>query len=179
MEAGGSACPFCKVDPTKIIIEGNHVRLLWCNPPHKHTKKHLLIVPKNHITTPNDFMNEEWLEFLHFFCWALDEYDMKGGGLGLRFGDPMFNAGSIEHFHWNLWEPDGTGRVQMTLAKEPEENAESAARAGRFAAIYERLRDEGHLEAFLSDRFNTEMPRDWDGKGFSEKPRPNAVATEG
>src|SRR3989344_7433249 len=164
-EAGEFYCPFCHPDRSKIAKEGRHSRLMWCNPPHDHTRHHLLIVPFNHVITPDDFTDEQWLEFLHFFRWALAEYDIKGGGLGLRWGNPAFNAGSMEHFHWNLQEPDGTGRVQITLAKEPEEVAASAARAARFAAVYEQLEREGRRQGYLNGvDFESLPPRSWDGK---------------
>ena len=149
-EKGEAGCVFCNPDPSKVIKEGEFCRLLWCNPPHNHTKHHLLIVSIRHLVEPGDISEEEWTAVLGWWIWAIQEFKIPGGGLGIRFGHPRFNAGSIEHLHWNIWDPDGTGRVQMTLAKEPEEVAASVARAERFATVYDRLGPSGTLGSHLS-----------------------------
>lgn len=60
----------------------------------------------------------------------------------MRFGDPRLNAGSVRHLHVNIQVPDGTGRVQVTLAKEPEEIEEKR----EILSIFEKMRQGATLQ---------------------------------
>ena len=116
-------CPFCKIDQlvNKVLYENESWRA-WINPVpgKKHQAIHLVIPHRHHITdivqlNPNDGAN-----LVKVFQWARLEFEIAGGGVMMRFGDPRLNAGTIRHLHVNIQVPDGTGKLDITLAKDKE-----------------------------------------------------------
>lgn len=137
-------CPFCHLDPevNKVLSETKLWRV-WDNPyPHTHQLHHIMVVPKPHLThlhhlTPHILENlGEALE------WICLKYDLTGGGISMRFGNPEYNAGTVRHLHLNIQVPDLTGGVKITLSKTPEKMDENRQRMW----VFEELRQGGRLE---------------------------------
>jgi len=110
---------------------------LWENPyAHAHTALHLVLAPARHISHVREMKEEDWIALSQLVGFAVDEYDLPGGCVAMRFGDPALNAGSIRHLHCNIIVPDGTGNVKVTLAKDAEKQAENIDRV----RVFEKLR---------------------------------------
>ncbi|HEY4518325.1 MAG TPA: hypothetical protein VJG48_01735 [Candidatus Paceibacterota bacterium] len=165
LEAGEDQCPFCQPpDPEKVFYEDRFVVGRISDFPHKHTRYSFLVYPRAHIVSRANLGSEVWLGILKSWEVACDKSPVMGGALAIRFGDPRYNAGSVEHLHANILVPDLTGRVQVTLAKEPEEAQENIERAARFASVYERTDQEGYLPELVA---GVRVPKEgfnWDGK---------------
>ena len=116
------ACLFC--DPlgpkNKVIHEALGWRM-WVNPiPEKHSARHLVMAPVEHISPEDEIVVDDFTAIGELFSWAKQEFKFKGGGLLMRFGSTWFNAGTILHLHVNIIVPDGSNEVRVPLAKTPE-----------------------------------------------------------
>ena len=101
---------------------------VWLNPyPQKFHSHHVMIVPRRHIAGGNvsDLTPEEWLQILDALKWAIEFYQIPGGGFVGRFGDPEYNAGTISHLHFQIQVPDRTGNVKATFFKDRSPVAEA------------------------------------------------------
>lgn len=140
-EAG--QCPFC--DPLgeqNIVLYEDLGWRVWKNPyPIDHTYLHLIMAPKQHVTFVGDISPSDFEAMGRIFKWARREFELIGGAFAMRFGSPQFNAGSVLHLHTNIIVPDGSGAVQVTLAKDPEKVTETIARM----RIFEKLRHGAEL----------------------------------
>src|SRR5581483_392012 len=129
-------CKFCTLDKTinKVVNECDEWRT-WINPfPSAHTSEHLIIAPTRHITHIKQMSVIDWNSWAMLMSLAVEK--LPGGCVATRFGDPKRNAGSVRHLHTNIIVPDGTGRVQVTLAKNPAEIEEKKKLIG----VWEKLR---------------------------------------
>jgi len=144
-KAGNGICPFCPdhFDASKNCVIGKHghreeVWQAWRNPyPINHSSHHSIIAPARHITHLNAMTAEDW-ENMNFLIREIVK-DLPGGCVAIRFGDPDLNAGSVRHLHVNIIVPDGTGDVQVTLAKNPQKQEEARSRV----LAFEKLRSAG------------------------------------
>lgn len=132
-------CPFCQIDPTvnKVLYENNSWRA-WVNPVlgKKNTALHLVIPYKRHKTHIKELSFGDGLELIDVFQWATKEFKIEGGGVTMRFGDPLLNAGTIRHLHCNIQVPDGNGKLEVTLAKDKDK----ILWHWKVVAIYEKMR---------------------------------------
>lgn len=135
-EAG--RCPFCDpLDEKNVVLHQDLGWRVWKNPyPLKHTSLHLIMAPRQHVTDIQDISPSDFEAMGRIFKWARHEFEFKGGAFAMRFGSPEFNAGSVLHLHANIIVPDGTGAVQITLAKDTAKVEETIARM----KVFEKLR---------------------------------------
>jgi len=139
---GRGICPFC--DPMrytdgKTLREGGYWRVIHNDFPYKHQQQHVLIVPINHVTDIGQIGAMMWAELFTLFQWSVDEFQIPGGGLVMRFGDLTYNAGTVAHLHVHIQVPDLTGPVKATFAKDisPEAVAARAAKLTGFVSFEE------------------------------------------
>ena len=126
-------CLFCKVDMTvnkplnklgQFDPEGKDWPDLWVweNPfSQEYQSHHIVILPKKHIDNINfheEMTDPIWLQILDARRWACKFYNIPGGGGLDRFGMRWTNAGTIDHWHFQLMIPDGSGNVKGTLFKD-------------------------------------------------------------
>ena len=132
-------CPFCQIDHkiNEILYENDSWRA-WVNPVlgKKNTALHLVIPCKRHITHVRQLRRDEGADLVDVFNWADIEFELPGGGVTMRFGDPLFNAGTIRHLHCNIQVPDGNGKLEVTLAKDKDK----ILWHWKVVAIYEKMR---------------------------------------
>ncbi len=116
-------CSFCQLDPNKNkVIFDLELWHTWTCPPQfmaKSIEKHFVIAPKRHITHIKDMTGEDWADLAGIANIITEEQDIDGGALLMRFGNPAKNAQSMRHLHCNIYVPDGTGEVKLTIAKDP------------------------------------------------------------
>lgn len=104
-------CPFCEENLGKyhsetMIKEGKFWILTKNKWPYDHTKLHLLVIYKEHVTNLAGLDPEAGKELFEFLKWAEKEYVIPGGGLAMRFGDTNYSAGTVNHLHAQLVQPD-------------------------------------------------------------------------
>lgn len=136
-------CPFCNIntDVNKVLYETD-TWMLWENPfPRKTLEVQLVIVSKSHIRHLEEVTQKGWSDFFHMIQWIEGDdghfITGTGGNLHIRFGDMRYNAGTIQHLHWNYWVPSCLGEVRIPVLKNPQDRKENRERALAFSARYE------------------------------------------
>lgn len=132
-------CTFCPLDK-KINIplqeRGGWVILENAFPDKKKTSNHFLILPRKHVISPIEMSQKDWANSGLLIAWAIKEFNIPGGGLLTRFGDPFLNAGTQEHLHINLIQPNGKVEYRPPLCKNPEELNEGLRRMKIYTKLY-------------------------------------------
>jgi len=118
-------CPFCEIDPTvnEVLAENGSWRL-WMNTmaPRSGQQCQLIIPSKRHIERISEMTKEDWFRLEDILAWGRLHLGVgRDGVLLLRTGDPARNAKSVPHLHWNFQLPTGMDRVEVTIAKSPED----------------------------------------------------------
>ncbi len=116
---GKGICPFCHPDPATnpIIRAGEHWRV-WHNPfPYKGLRQHIIFATRAHVTSLAEVTPLMAAELFGHIQWATEEFKVEGGGLLMRFGDPLYHGGSIAHLHAHLEVPDLTVPVEQIFYK--------------------------------------------------------------
>lgn len=104
-------CPFCEENLRKyhkqpIIKEGKYWLVTKNQWPYKHTKHHFLLIYKDHAVSLQDLDSAAGTELFTFAKELEKEYNIKGGGFSMRFGDTDYSAGTVNHLHVQFIEPD-------------------------------------------------------------------------
>jgi diadenosine tetraphosphate (Ap4A) HIT family hydrolase len=104
-------CPFCienlkKYHKKPILKEGKYWLLTENQWPYENTKKHFLIIYKEHANKLSEIENEAFAELIEIAKEVEEKEQIKGGGLSMRFGDTDYSAGTVDHIHVQLIEPD-------------------------------------------------------------------------
>lgn len=100
-------CPFCeehftKYHPKKILKKNNNWFFTENMSPYEGTKYHFLMVCRRHLTMVGDLKSKELTDLSSLIKWAANKYQIKGGSLLIRFGDPNLTGGSVDHLHVHL-----------------------------------------------------------------------------
>lgn len=134
-------CGFCTID-RKInqVMEdvSNKSWMAWMNKLGKSEghQYRFVIVCRRHVTTVAELEPDEMADLL-FVVRALDKkFEIDGGYLMVRSGNPLKNAKSMPHLHFNYQIPTGLEKVEITLAKDPKKLAEKAV----LVSVFEKLR---------------------------------------
>jgi ATP adenylyltransferase len=123
------ACPFCeeklgKYHRQDILRTGKYWLLTKNQWPYENTKHHLLLIYRGHVVDLSEAEPAAGQELLEMAQWAQQQFNITGGGLVLRFGDTNFSAGSVQHLHAQLVQPDLAAEnyqpVRIKLGKSPE-----------------------------------------------------------
>lgn len=134
-------CVFCNVDRdyNKIVAETKYF-LAWEVPAElkrKGLRLQLLIVPKRHIRARWELTEAEWRSLRTVERRLAKRYRLAGGATVDRFGDMSLNAGTVPHWHINIYMPNRRAEVRFPLYKNPAQRKANQKRAARFAARYE------------------------------------------
>ena len=157
-------CPFCKLDRNKNeVLRVSGEWRLWKNPyPHAHTKEHFIIAPIQHLTNLCQMYSNDWDDVAALIDYVVNPETCggmayEGGAVVIRYGDPRLNAGSIRHLHVNIIVPDGTGRVQATLAKTPED----IERKKKILTVFEKVRTGTPMSTLTDEELSLVTGRMW------------------
>ncbi len=104
-------CPFCAENLTRyhkqpILRDGKYWSLTYNQWPHANTKLNLLIIYKAHAENLSQLDPRSGNELLEILTWAATEFKVPGGGVGIRFGNTDYSAGSVNHIHAQFFVPD-------------------------------------------------------------------------
>lgn len=104
-------CPFCpenldKSELEPVIKKGNYWSLRKNRWPYENTRVHLLIIHNEHAEKISEIKSEAWAELKKLIGWAEKKYELKGGALGMRFGDPKLNGATVDHLHGHIMTAD-------------------------------------------------------------------------
>lgn len=104
-------CPFCpgnwqKYNPDPPLRVGKHWFLTKNKWPYENTKNHFLLVTHQHVESFKELSSEAAAELFELTTWAIEKFELAGGALALRFGDTDYSAGTVQHLHAQLIQPD-------------------------------------------------------------------------
>lgn len=88
-----------------LIDEGEHLYLVYNGYPYENTEYHLMAIPKEHLTTLTELREEFLVEALGFFQRWEQEYEVTGGAIAMRFGDPAETGATAHHAHIHFIVP--------------------------------------------------------------------------
>lgn len=102
------SCPLCppmKWHPNPILKDNGGWIITENSHPYPNTRHHFITVSKKHIETLEEFTSQDLESILDLAKWACQEYNIKGGGLTMRFGDTLYTGATIKHLHAHLIVP--------------------------------------------------------------------------
>jgi len=104
-------CPFCRKNLIKyhkqpILKEGKFWLLTRNQWPYKNTRHHFLLIYKSHATKLSELSPAAGQELFAIAAEVERDFKLQGGGLAMRFGDTDYSAGTVNHIHVQLIEPD-------------------------------------------------------------------------
>lgn len=104
-------CPFCAENLAKyhkrpILKEGKYWLVTENQWPYQHTKHHFLLIYKKHVENITELTPPAGAELIELAQWLIKKYQIPGGGLVMRFGDTNYSAGTVNHLHAQLLQPD-------------------------------------------------------------------------
>ncbi len=97
-------CPFCpehlqKYHTPKILREDEHWLVTPSMYPYDHTKRHMLLITKAHVSTLEEISSDSWVSLQKHLRWINTTFKIKGGTLLMRFGDMSKTGGTVKHLH--------------------------------------------------------------------------------
>jgi len=101
-------CPFCPENlcrQKKPIIElyrSGQWFITANNYSYPEARVKLIIIADEHKETITEVTAQEWTEIVNLIKWAHQEYDIKGAGLAVRYGDSNFTGATVTHLHFHL-----------------------------------------------------------------------------
>ena len=120
-------CPFCRENLVKyhkqpILKEGKFWIVTTNQWPYEYTKHHFLLIYKSHAVNLSELSPAAGQELFELIAEIEQAYQIKGGGLAMRFGDTNYSAGTVNHLHVQLIDPDITAidfqPVRVKLGKK-------------------------------------------------------------
>ena len=140
-------CPFCEVQARgRRILSRTNAWYLCENDFPKQGMTMRLIIPKRHVTSPHDLSSSDWPEIGVLF--ARECSALLGGGLIMRFGDPLYHAGTVPHLHINIISPNPIEEYRASLSKDLESRHKNFARLCMHRMM---LENRGGLNWLFSD----------------------------
>jgi diadenosine tetraphosphate (Ap4A) HIT family hydrolase len=108
-------CPFCPENLQKehkepIIRMGVYWVLTKNQWPYENTRVHLLAISRTHAERLEDVHPEAGTELFSLCKWIEREYGIESGAIGIRFGNPAGNGGTVRHLHAQILSADITDR---------------------------------------------------------------------
>ncbi len=88
-----------------LIEEGEHSYLVHNGYPYENTEHHMMVIPKKHAERLQDLDEEFMLEAFDFLRWLEGEYDVSGGAIAMRFGNPEETGATAHHLHIHFIVP--------------------------------------------------------------------------
>ncbi|MFH0712507.1 MAG: dihydrofolate reductase [Candidatus Jorgensenbacteria bacterium] len=103
-------CPFCPENLSlyhkePITWEGKHWVVTDSQWPYPGKNVHKLIILKKHAEDMSELPTGAGDELVAITAMVEKETDVKGGGIGFRFGDPILSGASVKHLHFQIISP--------------------------------------------------------------------------
>ncbi|MEU7823848.1 HIT domain-containing protein [Catellatospora sp. NPDC049133] len=127
-------CIFCADhligDPARLPVWRNtHWAVVPNDFPYKGTRRHLLLVPDEHVSDLVELSPAAKEDFWAALGWVRDHYEMTYYGLGVRNGDCRFTGGTVSHLHVHVVVGDVDDPehepVRMKFSSRPPEQTGS------------------------------------------------------
>lgn len=102
-------CPLCPKTMkwhTKPILKKYKGWLITENfNPYENSMYHLLVIGDQHKEKIKELTLNDWEAITRLINWAVAKFKIKGGGMTMRFGNPLFTGATVQHLHAHLIAP--------------------------------------------------------------------------
>lgn len=88
--------------------------------PHNGTGEQFLIVAKNPVYKIDDISAEMWKELEEIWLFLVETYNLTGGALCIRYGDPALSGASLKRLHVHLIMPDKEKKIRFPIGGHTE-----------------------------------------------------------
>lgn len=103
-------CPLCPETMqwhTKPILNSDNRWFVTENAhPYDNTARHLLIISREHRENLSEISPEDITALWGMVVWTINEFQIPGGALTMRFGDTTYTGATVKHLHMHLIVPD-------------------------------------------------------------------------
>ena len=115
-------CPFCpehlrSIHPKPITNETE----FWLGSenayPYDHTKHHMLVIHKAHIEHIRELPPDAWVDLDRILEEIIEEREIQGATLIMRFGSTALTGASVSHLHAQLVSGTGERDSPPVLAR--------------------------------------------------------------
>ena len=108
IEAEGK-CPFCpdnfKYHKEPILLERDRWMITRASWPYNNHQHHFLIIGREHKEHISQLNISDWVAVNELANWAVEEFELKGGALALRFGNSEYTGATVTHLHFHFIVP--------------------------------------------------------------------------
>ena len=102
-------CPFCpenfKYHKHPILKEEGTWFITKISWPYENADTHLIIISKEHKEQFSDITESDFNSIRILVNWAIQEFNLKGGAIAMRFGDTEHTGATVCHIHAQLIVP--------------------------------------------------------------------------
>lgn len=88
--------------------------------PYAGAEKHFLVVAIQPIYRLEDISPEMWADLLSVWKKLIKDYQLQGGGLCFRFGDPARSGASLTRLHCHIFVPKEGEKVKPSVGGRKE-----------------------------------------------------------
>ena len=88
--------------------------------PYEGAEKQFLIVAKGPVYKIEEISPEMWLDLQKIWQKLVKEYDLSGGGICMRFGDPSLSGASLTRLHAHIIMPKQGEKVRFPIGGRAE-----------------------------------------------------------
>lgn len=101
-------CPLCPngLHDSRRLKSLRGWNLVFNEFPYAHTRVHLLIIPEAHKLNFIDLTADDMNAVRELTDWAIEKFQIVGGGLALRFGKLEYSGASVHHLHFHVIAPE-------------------------------------------------------------------------
>lgn len=108
--AKAGVCPFCPENIANHHKNEITTKKFWLVTksmyPYKPTKRHFLLIHREHISHVQEISKEAWVELQTIMQELTSANDIAGGSFMMRFGDTKFTGASVTHLHAHVIQSD-------------------------------------------------------------------------
>jgi ATP adenylyltransferase len=102
-------CPFCpenfKYHRKPILKRHGSWFITRASWPYKNTQHHFILLGTKHKEQFHELKNTDWAHITWLIRWTIKKYNIKGGGMALRFGETTYTGATVCHLHAHLIVP--------------------------------------------------------------------------
>lgn len=102
-----NVCAFCYQNipaeqKNPIELETKHWVVKKNDYPYEHTSLHLIMIPKQHVSTFSQLTTSAQADFGRAITETENHFNLDSYAIGMRSGDFRYNGGSVEHIHAHI-----------------------------------------------------------------------------
>ncbi len=83
--------------------------------PYEGVEEQFLIVARYPVYRKEEITEEMWLDLQNIWLTLSEKYQIPGGALCLRFGDPALSGATLKRFHVHLIEPKEEAKTKFSI----------------------------------------------------------------